>query len=46
MRTDEAELIWGQRLNVWTSIVVFLLGVWIFWYTGASGPPPGAPTGG
>ena len=40
MRTDEAELIFGQRLNVWTSIVVFLLGVWIIWYTGpASGPP-------
>ena len=35
MRTDEAQLILGQRLNVWTSIVVFLLGVWIFWYTGA-----------
>ncbi|HET6967345.1 MAG TPA: prolipoprotein diacylglyceryl transferase [Ornithinibacter sp.] len=34
MRTDEAELILGQRLNVWTSIVVFLLGVWIYWYTG------------
>ncbi len=34
MRTDEAELILGQRLNVWTSIGVFLLGVWIFWWTG------------
>ncbi|MEO5608376.1 MAG: prolipoprotein diacylglyceryl transferase [Ornithinibacter sp.] len=34
MRTDRAELIWGQRLNVWTSIVVFCLGVWIFWYAG------------
>ena len=34
MRTDEAELIWGQRLNVWTSILVFLLGVWIVWFTG------------
>jgi prolipoprotein diacylglyceryltransferase len=34
LRTDEAELILGQRLNVWTSIVVFLLGIWIFWYTG------------
>ena len=34
MRTDEAELVLGQRLNVWTSIVVFLLGVWIYWYTG------------
>ena len=34
MRTDQAQLVLGQRLNVWTSIVVFLLGVWIFWYTG------------
>jgi prolipoprotein diacylglyceryltransferase len=34
LRTDEAEVIFGQRLNVWTSIVVFVLGVWIFWYTG------------
>ncbi|GAA4402285.1 prolipoprotein diacylglyceryl transferase [Fodinibacter luteus] len=34
MRTDEAELVLGQRLNVWTSILVFLLGVWIIWYTG------------
>jgi prolipoprotein diacylglyceryl transferase len=34
MRTDEAELILGQRLNVWTSLLVFLLGVWVYWYTG------------
>nr|WP_106296860.1 prolipoprotein diacylglyceryl transferase [Knoellia remsis] len=34
MRTDEAELILGQRLNVWTSILVFLLGLAIVWYTG------------
>ena len=34
MRTDDAELILGQRLNVWTSILVFLLGLWIYWYTG------------
>ncbi|WP_404347891.1 prolipoprotein diacylglyceryl transferase [Phycicoccus jejuensis] len=34
MRTDEAELILGQRLNVWTSVLVFLLGVWIVWHTG------------
>ncbi|MGL4745838.1 MAG: prolipoprotein diacylglyceryl transferase, partial [Dermatophilaceae bacterium] len=33
MRTDEAEVILGQRLNVWTSIVVFLLGVWIIRHT-------------
>ncbi len=34
MRTDEAERILGQRLNVWTSILVFLLGLWIVWFTG------------
>lgn len=34
MRTDEAELVLGQRLNVWTSLAVFLLGLWIIWYTG------------
>ena len=34
MRTDEAELILGQRLNVWTSIVVFLLVVAIVVHTG------------
>lgn len=27
MRTDEANLILGQRVNVWTSILVFLLGL-------------------
>ncbi len=48
LRTDRAELIFGQRLNVWTSIVVFLLGVWIFWYTGrrarrAERPDAGEP---
>jgi prolipoprotein diacylglyceryl transferase len=32
MRTDTAELIFGQRLNVWTSIVVFLLGLAIIWW--------------
>jgi prolipoprotein diacylglyceryl transferase len=47
MRTDEAELVLGQRLNVWTCIVVFLLGVWIYWFTGrrarraAEGEPGG-----
>ncbi|MBD3781766.1 MAG: prolipoprotein diacylglyceryl transferase [Micrococcales bacterium] len=33
MRTDQAELILGQRLNVWTSVLVFLLGVWMVWFT-------------
>ncbi len=50
MRTDEAELILGQRLNVWTSIGVFLLGVWIYWYTGRrarrSAPADGDGDGG
>jgi len=32
MRTDEATIILGQRINVWTSLFVFLLGVGIvFW---------------
>lgn len=50
MRTDEAELILGQRLNVWTSILVFLLGVWIVWFTGrraarsGESEEPGEPT--
>lgn len=30
MRTDQAEVILGQRLNVWTSLAVFLLGVAIW----------------
>jgi prolipoprotein diacylglyceryl transferase len=51
MRTDEAEVILGQRLNVWTSLAVLALGVWIVWFTGrragrtsdrvASDDPPG-----
>ena len=45
MRTDEAELILGQRLNVWTSIVVFLLGVWIFWFTGRRARREDRPVG-
>ncbi|NHA67226.1 prolipoprotein diacylglyceryl transferase [Phycicoccus flavus] len=47
LRTDEAELVLGQRLNVWTSVLVFLLGLWILWYTRrrarrreAAGEPP------
>ncbi|MBK9476069.1 MAG: prolipoprotein diacylglyceryl transferase [Tetrasphaera sp.] len=37
MRTDEAELILGQRLNVWTSIAVFLLGIWVYRRCGRRG---------
>ena len=41
LRTDEAEL--DPRASGSTSgrsIVVFLLGVWIFWFTRPPGPPP------
>ena len=31
MRTDDANVILGQRVNVWTSILVFLLGVFLVW---------------
>ena len=31
MRTDDANVIFGQRINVWTSILVFLLGVVLVW---------------
>ncbi len=37
MRTDEAELILGQRLNVWTSLLVFALGVGILVVRGRVG---------
>jgi prolipoprotein diacylglyceryltransferase len=30
MRTDDANHILGLRVNVWTSILVFLLGAWLF----------------
>ncbi|KRF22563.1 prolipoprotein diacylglyceryl transferase [Phycicoccus sp. Soil802] len=32
MRSDEANLIFGVRVNVWTSILVFLLGIAIVWF--------------
>jgi hypothetical protein len=50
MRTDEANHILGLRVNVWTSIVVFLGGVVLFRWTGRrrlrAGPAgvPQAPT--
>lgn len=34
MRSDEANHILGLRVNVWTSILVFLLGLWIVWWCG------------
>jgi prolipoprotein diacylglyceryl transferase len=38
MRTDEATLILGQRINVWTSVIVFLLGVAIVVWAGRRQP--------
>ncbi len=54
MRTDEATHVLGQRVNTWTSILVFLLGLGLwFWFkrrsardaeaqAGADGPEEGA----
>lgn len=40
MRTDEANLILGQRVNVWVSILVFLFGAALFqWFRRRSEPP-------
>ena len=40
MRTDPANLILGQRVNTWTSILVFLLGVWLWHWFGKQGRRP------
>ena len=37
MRTDHAEVILGQRLNVWTSLAVFVLGIVIWVVAGRRG---------
>jgi prolipoprotein diacylglyceryltransferase len=34
MRSDEAHVILGQRVNVWTSILVFVLGLVLFRVSG------------
>ena len=34
MRTDEAHIILGQRLNVWTSLAVFLIGIGLYVWAG------------
>ncbi|WP_353508693.1 prolipoprotein diacylglyceryl transferase [Intrasporangium sp.] len=48
MRTDPATHILGQRVNTWTSILVFLLGLWLWRWFGRRAdaralPPVGAP---
>jgi prolipoprotein diacylglyceryltransferase len=34
MRSDDANEILGLRVNVWTSVLVFLLGLTLFWWFG------------
>jgi prolipoprotein diacylglyceryltransferase len=41
MRTDEANHLLGLRVNVWTSIVVFLGGVVLFRWAGRAHPREG-----
>jgi prolipoprotein diacylglyceryl transferase len=44
MRTDDANRILGQRVNVWVSLLVMALGVYFYRRTGQSVPPAQAPT--
>ena len=46
MRTDPANVILGQRLNVWTSILVFLLGLALCHGRGPAGTDPATLEGG
>ncbi|SNC59395.1 prolipoprotein diacylglyceryl transferase [Kytococcus aerolatus] len=39
MRTDEANTFFGQRINVWVSLAVFLLGLFLYWRAGRKGAP-------
>lgn len=34
MRIDDANVILGQRINVWTSLLVFAFGAWWWWSSG------------
>lgn len=38
MRTDDATIILGQRINVWTSIVVFVIGIAVVVWAGRTQP--------
>ena len=44
IRTDPAEIIFGQRVNLWVSIAIFTLGLALYFYRGLRGvyPPRGA----
>ena len=39
MRTDAANTFLGQRINVWVSLVVFLLGAFLYWRARRKGAP-------
>jgi prolipoprotein diacylglyceryltransferase len=43
MRTDDANRILGQRVNVWVSLLVMALGVYLYRRTGRSVSPAEAP---
>jgi len=44
MRTDPAEIVLGQRVNVWVSVAIFALGLVLYLWRGARAdyPPRGA----
>ncbi|MGB3763878.1 MAG: prolipoprotein diacylglyceryl transferase [Ornithinimicrobium sp.] len=44
IRTDPAEIVFGQRVNVWVSLAIFLLGLALYVYRGsrADYPPRGS----
>ncbi len=43
MRTDPANHILGQRVNTWISILVFLLGLWLWRWFGRRADAPAVP---
>ena len=45
MRTDPATHVLGQRINTWTSILVFLLGVWLWFFFSRRADARVRPTG-
>jgi prolipoprotein diacylglyceryl transferase len=40
MRTDPAEIVFGQRVNVWVSVLVFLVGVALYFWRGSKADYP------
>ena len=43
MRTDPAQIVWGQRINVWTCIAVCLIGIAILTWVRRQASPVGDP---